>query len=186
MVILLLSGFEAFRHSPSGTSFPTILHAPSRKNVLSQGLTLIQVRSFQLPALAHHVRAAENSLQCNCKITCYPDGWEGCASVPAPCARTRTFRSQKGSKCMKIEACILHLCCKASRWSSSTRAMEGGSEKEGKVFCASPPPLQSKGEMSQPKGGKNMKPICAKLATCNHGCTFCNMQRCRASPTSAF
>uniref|UniRef100_A0A8C9ZUU6 mitogen-activated protein kinase kinase n=1 Tax=Sander lucioperca TaxID=283035 RepID=A0A8C9ZUU6_SANLU len=40
--------------------------------------------------------------------------------------------------------------------------MEGGSEKEGKVFCASPPPHQSKGEMSQPKGGKNMKAICAK------------------------
>ncbi|XP_030629909.1 dual specificity mitogen-activated protein kinase kinase 6 isoform X2 [Chanos chanos] len=32
--------------------------------------------------------------------------------------------------------------------------MEGGSEKEGKVFCASPPPHQSKGEMSVPKGGK--------------------------------
>ncbi|KAK6328415.1 hypothetical protein J4Q44_G00003930 [Coregonus suidteri] len=36
--------------------------------------------------------------------------------------------------------------------------MEGGSEKEGKVFCASPPPDQSKGEMSQPKGGKR-KPV---------------------------
>ncbi|TDG97690.1 hypothetical protein EPR50_G00210570 [Perca flavescens] len=36
--------------------------------------------------------------------------------------------------------------------------MEGGSEKEGKVFCASPPPHQSKGEMSQPKGGKR-KPV---------------------------
>uniref|UniRef100_A0A8C7WLH0 mitogen-activated protein kinase kinase n=1 Tax=Oncorhynchus mykiss TaxID=8022 RepID=A0A8C7WLH0_ONCMY len=34
--------------------------------------------------------------------------------------------------------------------------MEGGSEKEGKVFCASPPPDQSTGEMSQPKGGKNI------------------------------
>ncbi|KAL0964847.1 hypothetical protein UPYG_G00329840 [Umbra pygmaea] len=32
--------------------------------------------------------------------------------------------------------------------------MEGGSEKEGKVFSGSPPPHQSKGEMSQPKGGK--------------------------------
>uniref|UniRef100_A0A3Q4NB57 mitogen-activated protein kinase kinase n=1 Tax=Neolamprologus brichardi TaxID=32507 RepID=A0A3Q4NB57_NEOBR len=53
--------------------------------------------------------------------------------------------------------------------------MEGGSEKEGKVFCASPPPHQSKGEMSQPKGGKNMKPMCAKLAICNHGCTSCNV-----------
>ncbi|XP_035648163.1 dual specificity mitogen-activated protein kinase kinase 6 isoform X3 [Oncorhynchus keta] len=36
--------------------------------------------------------------------------------------------------------------------------MEGGSEKQGKVFCASPPPDQSKGEMSQPKGGKR-KPV---------------------------
>uniref|UniRef100_A0A7N6A7V8 mitogen-activated protein kinase kinase n=1 Tax=Anabas testudineus TaxID=64144 RepID=A0A7N6A7V8_ANATE len=36
--------------------------------------------------------------------------------------------------------------------------MEGGSEKEGKVFCASPPPHQSKGEMSQPKGGRK-KPL---------------------------
>uniref|UniRef100_A0A8C7S3G8 mitogen-activated protein kinase kinase n=1 Tax=Oncorhynchus mykiss TaxID=8022 RepID=A0A8C7S3G8_ONCMY len=36
--------------------------------------------------------------------------------------------------------------------------MEGGSEKEGKVFCASPPPDQSTGEMSQPKGGKR-KPV---------------------------
>uniref|UniRef100_A0A8C6Q8H1 mitogen-activated protein kinase kinase n=1 Tax=Nothobranchius furzeri TaxID=105023 RepID=A0A8C6Q8H1_NOTFU len=44
--------------------------------------------------------------------------------------------------------------------------MEGGSEKEGKVFCASPPPHQSRGETSQSRGGKNMKPICAKLATC--------------------
>uniref|UniRef100_A0A3Q2UBC6 mitogen-activated protein kinase kinase n=1 Tax=Fundulus heteroclitus TaxID=8078 RepID=A0A3Q2UBC6_FUNHE len=41
--------------------------------------------------------------------------------------------------------------------------MEGGSEKEGKVFCASPPPHQSRGEMPQPKGGKNMKPICSTL-----------------------
>uniref|UniRef100_A0A8C7FEP5 mitogen-activated protein kinase kinase n=1 Tax=Oncorhynchus kisutch TaxID=8019 RepID=A0A8C7FEP5_ONCKI len=32
--------------------------------------------------------------------------------------------------------------------------MEGGSEKEGNVSSASPPPHQSKGEMSQPKGGK--------------------------------
>ncbi|XP_038831103.1 dual specificity mitogen-activated protein kinase kinase 6-like [Salvelinus namaycush] len=32
--------------------------------------------------------------------------------------------------------------------------MEGGSEKEGKVSSTSPPPHQSKGEMSQPKGGK--------------------------------
>uniref|UniRef100_A0A8C4EZZ7 mitogen-activated protein kinase kinase n=1 Tax=Dicentrarchus labrax TaxID=13489 RepID=A0A8C4EZZ7_DICLA len=36
--------------------------------------------------------------------------------------------------------------------------MEGGSEKEGKVFCASPPPHQSKGEMSQPNRGKR-KPL---------------------------
>lgn len=38
--------------------------------------------------------------------------------------------------------------------------MEGGSEREGKVFCASPPPHQSKGEMSQPKGGKNITDPC--------------------------
>uniref|UniRef100_A0A4W4FD22 mitogen-activated protein kinase kinase n=1 Tax=Electrophorus electricus TaxID=8005 RepID=A0A4W4FD22_ELEEL len=38
--------------------------------------------------------------------------------------------------------------------------MEGGSENEGKVFCASPPPHQSKGEMSMPKGGKCFKAIC--------------------------
>lgn len=36
--------------------------------------------------------------------------------------------------------------------------MEGGSEKGGKVSCASPPPRQSKGETSQPKGGKR-KPV---------------------------
>uniref|UniRef100_A0A8C4EVR3 mitogen-activated protein kinase kinase n=1 Tax=Dicentrarchus labrax TaxID=13489 RepID=A0A8C4EVR3_DICLA len=59
--------------------------------------------------------------------------------------------------------------------------MEGGSEKEGKVFCASPPPHQSKGEMSQPNRGKNTEPIRAKLPTCNHGCTVCNMHRCRSS-----
>uniref|UniRef100_A0A674AEG3 mitogen-activated protein kinase kinase n=1 Tax=Salmo trutta TaxID=8032 RepID=A0A674AEG3_SALTR len=41
--------------------------------------------------------------------------------------------------------------------------MEGGSEKEGKVSSASPPPHQSKGEMSQPKGGKTiLHAICAK------------------------
>uniref|UniRef100_A0A8C7UTJ5 mitogen-activated protein kinase kinase n=1 Tax=Oncorhynchus mykiss TaxID=8022 RepID=A0A8C7UTJ5_ONCMY len=34
--------------------------------------------------------------------------------------------------------------------------MEGGSEKEGNVSSASPPPHQSKGEMSQPKGGKTI------------------------------
>uniref|UniRef100_A0AAY3ZU73 mitogen-activated protein kinase kinase n=1 Tax=Denticeps clupeoides TaxID=299321 RepID=A0AAY3ZU73_9TELE len=37
--------------------------------------------------------------------------------------------------------------------------MEGGSEKQGKVFCASPPPNNSKGEMSMPKGGKKPKPV---------------------------
>uniref|UniRef100_A0A8C2WFD8 mitogen-activated protein kinase kinase n=1 Tax=Cyclopterus lumpus TaxID=8103 RepID=A0A8C2WFD8_CYCLU len=37
--------------------------------------------------------------------------------------------------------------------------MEGGSEREGKVFCASPPPHQSRGEMSQPKGGILLKLI---------------------------
>uniref|UniRef100_W5N626 mitogen-activated protein kinase kinase n=1 Tax=Lepisosteus oculatus TaxID=7918 RepID=W5N626_LEPOC len=36
--------------------------------------------------------------------------------------------------------------------------MEGGREREGKVFCASPPPHQSKGEMSLPKGGKKKNP----------------------------
>ncbi|KAJ8345907.1 hypothetical protein SKAU_G00301000 [Synaphobranchus kaupii] len=36
--------------------------------------------------------------------------------------------------------------------------MEGGRKREGKVFCASPPPHQSKGEMSVPKGGKKKNP----------------------------
>ncbi|KAG9340485.1 hypothetical protein JZ751_021598 [Albula glossodonta] len=36
--------------------------------------------------------------------------------------------------------------------------MEGGKEREGKVFCASPPPHHSKGEMSLPKGGKKKNP----------------------------
>lgn len=35
--------------------------------------------------------------------------------------------------------------------------MEGGSEREGKVFSASPPPHNSKGEMSMPKGVKKPK-----------------------------
>lgn len=177
---------KASRRVNPATQFPTILCGPSRKNVVSQGLTLIQVRSFQLPALAHHVSAAENSLQRICKITRFPDACAGCASEPAPRARTRTARTQEGSRCMKIEACILHLCCKASRRSSSTRAMEGGSEKEGKVFCASPPPHQSRGEMPQPKGGKKMKPICAKLASCNHSCKVCNVHGCSPSRVGAF
>ena len=138
------------------TTSPIVLCAPSRKNVRSQGLTLIQVRSVQLPALAHHVSADENSLQRNCKFTRFLDSFVGCAILTLTFGWTHTVQTTKGSKCMKIEACILHLCCKASRWSSSARAMEGGSEKEGKVFCDSPPPHQSKGEMSQPKGGKNI------------------------------
>ncbi|XP_066560511.1 dual specificity mitogen-activated protein kinase kinase 6 isoform X1 [Amia ocellicauda] len=59
---------------------------------------------------------------------------------------------------MTIGGCILHLCCKASHRSSRATEMEGGREREGKVFCASPPPLQSKGEMSLPKGGKKKNP----------------------------
>uniref|UniRef100_A0A4W4FD33 mitogen-activated protein kinase kinase n=1 Tax=Electrophorus electricus TaxID=8005 RepID=A0A4W4FD33_ELEEL len=42
--------------------------------------------------------------------------------------------------------------------------MEGGSENEGKVFCASPPPHQSKGEMSMPKGGKCKKKPLLRLS----------------------
>ncbi|XP_048846512.1 dual specificity mitogen-activated protein kinase kinase 6-like isoform X3 [Brienomyrus brachyistius] len=36
--------------------------------------------------------------------------------------------------------------------------MEGGREKKGEVFCASPPPHSSKGEMSVPKGGRRKNP----------------------------
>ncbi|KAK1794247.1 hypothetical protein P4O66_011148 [Electrophorus voltai] len=42
--------------------------------------------------------------------------------------------------------------------------MEGGSENEGKVFCASPPPHQSKGEMSMPKGGPGKKKPVLRLS----------------------
>uniref|UniRef100_A0A8C9ZRS4 mitogen-activated protein kinase kinase n=1 Tax=Sander lucioperca TaxID=283035 RepID=A0A8C9ZRS4_SANLU len=56
--------------------------------------------------------------------------------------------------------------------------MEGGSEKEGKVFCASPPPHQSKGEMSQPKGGKNMKAICAKKPNKRYAITAARFATC--------
>lgn len=55
---------------------------------------------------------------------------------------------------MKIgDAVFVHLCCRTRR-----AAMEGGSEKGGKVSCASPPPRHSKGETSQPKGGKTEGP----------------------------
>ncbi|KAB5555813.1 hypothetical protein PHYPO_G00038440 [Pangasianodon hypophthalmus] len=41
--------------------------------------------------------------------------------------------------------------------------MEGGSENERKVFCASPPPHRSKGEMSVSKGGAKKKPPVPRL-----------------------
>ncbi|XP_053094703.1 dual specificity mitogen-activated protein kinase kinase 6 isoform X1 [Pangasianodon hypophthalmus] len=43
------------------------------------------------------------------------------------------------------------------------REMEGGSENERKVFCASPPPHRSKGEMSVSKGGAKKKPPVPRL-----------------------
>uniref|UniRef100_A0AAQ4R1L4 mitogen-activated protein kinase kinase n=1 Tax=Gasterosteus aculeatus aculeatus TaxID=481459 RepID=A0AAQ4R1L4_GASAC len=50
--------------------------------------------------------------------------------------------------------------------------MEGGSERDGKVFCAAPPPPHpSKGEMSQPNRGKHARRPVHRPPTCNHGCT---------------
>ncbi|XP_060951064.1 dual specificity mitogen-activated protein kinase kinase 6 [Limanda limanda] len=75
-------------------------------------------------------------------------------SSPRPVhAHARPARTQApGARASRLGFCI-------SVAQRAAEAMEGGSEKEGKVFCASPPPPHpSRGEMSQPKGGKR-KPV---------------------------
>lgn len=133
------------------TTFPSVPCARSRKNVLSQGLTLIQVRGFQLPALGPSCKSCGGSFcRAFCKTTAPSAVASDRASGPGLRAPTRTPRTRRGAECMKIVAAVfVHLCCRTRR-----AAMEGGSEKGGKVSCASPPPRQSKGETSQPKGGK--------------------------------
>lgn len=161
--------FVVDQECASRTTIPITLCAPSRKNVLSTGLTLIQVRSFQLPALAHHVSAAENSLQCNCKIIFFLTVVQGVQLKYCDLhGHTRFGRKKAPSAWRSRLVFCIFVAKQAAEAPVRARAMEGGSEKEGKVFCASPPPHQSKGEMSQPKGGKNMKANCAKLLICNH------------------
>ncbi|XP_029942672.1 dual specificity mitogen-activated protein kinase kinase 6-like isoform X2 [Salarias fasciatus] len=53
---------------------------------------------------------------------------------------------------MKTEAALLHLLLQ------KRAAMEGGSDKEGRVSGASPPPPRGRGETSQPRGAKR-KPV---------------------------
>lgn len=132
----------------------------------SQGLTLIQVRGFQLPALGPSCKSCGGSFcRVFCRITALPVAAADRASGPGLRAPTRTPRTRSGSECMKIGAAVfVHLCCRTRR-AAKAPAMEGGSEKEGKVSCASPPPHQSRGEMSQPKGGKNRTEPCTTAAT---------------------
>lgn len=105
--------------------------------------------------MAHHVRACGGSF-CRgfCKTTAPSAVASDRASGPGLRAPTRTPRTRRGAECMKIGAAVfVHLCCRTRR-----AAMEGGSEKGGKVSCASPPPRHGKGETSQPKGGKTEGP----------------------------
>lgn len=171
----------------NGTPFPTILCTTSRKNVLSQGFTLIQVRSFQLPALAHHVSAAADSLQSSCRITSFCDAGGGRAFKPSgPCTDTHASDAKR----LKVHEdrgsyfCIF--VCKASRQKlqrEEGRWREGAREK-AKSFVPPLPLFKAEGKcLSQ---GEVRRPIRARPATCNHGCTLRHMHRCRASAAGAF
>lgn len=151
--------------------------APSRKSVL----TLIQVRSVGRRS-AHHVTAAAQEeeedyiLQRNSLVE--PAGAVHPHPPPPPTPRARTppapsralrdaqrlqVHEDRGSYYFLLACCCLvfapfgfFLATRAAAKLRGEREMEGGSEREGKVFCASPPPHQSRGEMSQPKGGKHI------------------------------
>lgn len=86
------------------TTFPSILCAPSRKNALSQGLALIQVKSFQLPALGPSCKCCGEFFAVYLQKSRISRRRGRRALVPRPRVPTRTDRTRKGSKCMKIEA----------------------------------------------------------------------------------
>lgn len=86
------------------TPFPSVLCAPSRKNALSQGLALIQVKSFQLPALGPSCKCCGGFFAVYLQKSRFSRRRGRRALVPRLRAPTRTYRTQKDSKCMKIEA----------------------------------------------------------------------------------
>lgn len=108
------------------------------------------------------------SCKCNWAFPCSVFGdfpplacYTSCACTLDSSAWRLTAQRQNRSSCMWNTTWILHLCCSELQLLLN-RQMEGGREKKGEVFCASPPPHSSKGEMSVPKGGKNSGDVCAK------------------------
>lgn len=130
------------------TTFPSILCAPSRKNALSQGLALIQVKSFQLPALGPSCKCCgEFFCSVFAEIAHFPSPRTPCIGTAAAGADAHASNA-KGLQVHEDRGSFLHLCCKKGERLKLRRDGDGGRERERRLLCFPSPPPKQRGNVS--------------------------------------
>lgn len=133
----------------AGTAFPSIPCAPSRKNALSQGLALIQVKSFQLPALGPSCKCCGGFFFCSvfAEIALSPTPRTPCIGRAAAGADAHALNA-KGLQVHEDRGSFLHLCCKKGERLKLRRDGDGGRERERRLLCFPSPPSKQRGNVS--------------------------------------
>lgn len=171
------------------TTFPSVLCAPSRKNILSQGLTLIQVRSFQLPALGPSCKCCGEFFAVHLQNNRFPRRRRTpCIETVAPCTDAHASDA-KGLQVHEDRGCCF--CIFVAKRRAAEAPVRGrwreGARKKAKSFVLPLPPIKAKGKCLRRREVRTPhRASRAKLPTCNQCCTARRVHRCSSATARAF